>query len=261
MDDLDGLENSPGKQPPIVGRKKKKKAEEGIQERKRSEEGREIPLVVHYLMMAGTGLIGGLIGAAIWAGLIYYTGYEIGYVAVFVGFLSGVGVRFGASQWDYGLGPGLAAVVVAIMALVVGKIAGYHLIIQREFGNLNDLDIPAIHENFHIAAFADEIKAGKENAPAADDLQADQTGLDDDGEGVEPENLPQQYPKEVWDQAKAKWDALPEEEKKKRQNFGAELIEELAKPRLSLIFGPFDSVWFFLAIGAAYRSATGDQED
>jgi hypothetical protein len=259
LNDLGDAEDSSGKLPPIV-RKKKKTPPEKIHERKRSEQGREIPLVLHYFMMAGTGLIGGLIGAAIWAALIYFTGYEIGYVAVFVGFLSGLGVRFGASQWDYGLGPGLAAVAVAIMALIVGKVAGYHLIIQREFGNIQEIVNAVSHENFQIAAFADEIKAAMPNAPPAGEPNADQLNSDD-LDDVHPEALPQQYPKEIWEQARAKWDALSDEEKKQRLNLGEEVLAELAKPNLSIIFGPFDLLWFFLAIGAAYRGATGDHDD
>lgn len=258
LSDLGDIEDSPGQLPPIVRKKKKPKASADTAERKRSEEGSELPLVVHYLMMAGTGLIGGLIGAAIWAGLIYYTGFEIGYVAVLVGFLSGVGVRFGASRWDYGLGPGLAAVAVAIMALIVGKVAGYQLVIQRQLGNIQAVDIPVMHENFFIAALAEQAKAAAPNALAADEPNLN---AEADNEEFDPEKLPQQYPPEIWNQAKARWDALADEEKKKLQGEGNEQIQEMVKPQLSLIFGPFDILWSFLAIGAAFRAATGGQED
>ncbi|RLS34242.1 MAG: hypothetical protein DWH81_15720 [Planctomycetota bacterium] len=258
LNDLGDIEDSPGKLPPIVRKKKRKQAPEEIGERKRSKEGRELPLVVHYLMMAGTGLIGGLIGAAIWAGLIYYTGFEIGYVAVFVGFLSGVGVRFGANQWDYGLGPGLAAVAVAILALIAGKIAGVQLILHRELGNLQAQNRPAIHENIFIAALAEEVKAAQPNAEAAG---TPNTPAQVDEEVFEPEKLPQQYPPEIWNQAKARWDEVPDAKKKEILDEGAEQFQELAKPNLSLLFGPFDILWFFLAIGAAFRAATVGQED
>lgn len=260
LSDLNDVKDSSGAQPPIIRKKKKKEAPNEIKVRKRSEEGRDIPLVVHYLMMAGTGLIGGLIGAAIWAGLIYSTGYEIGYVAVFVGFLSGMGVRFGANQWDYGWGPGLAAVAVAIMALIAGKVAGYELLIQKELKNLQAMDMPAMHENLFIAGFADELQAAKPDAPAAVDPDMEADEFEDDEE-FDPEKIPQQYPPEVWGQAKAKWAALPDEEKKQRQDVSAELIEELARPNLSFFFTPYDILWFFFAIGAAFRTATGGQED
>ena len=260
LNDLNDIEDSPGQQPLIVRKKKKPKASADPVERKRSEEGCELPLIVHYLMMAGTGLISGLIGAAIWAGLIYSTGFEIGYVAVLVGFLSGIGVRFGASQWDYGLGPGLAAVAVAIMALIAGKVAGYQLIIQRELGNMQVADTPVMHENFFIAALAEQVKAAAPNALAAGEPNLN-GNAETDPEEFDPEKLPLQYPPEIWNQAKARWDALTDEEKKTLQDEGNEQIQELAKPQLSLIFGPFDILWSVLAIGAAFRAATGGQEE
>lgn len=250
LNDLGDVEDSPGQLPPIVKKKKKKTASGDTDQRKPSEEGRELPLIVHYLMMMGTGLIGGLIGAAIWAGLIYFTGFEIGYVAVFVGFLSGVGVRFGASRWDYSWGPGLAAVVVAIMALIVGKVAGVQLVIQRELGKLQAVDMPGIHENIFIAGLAEKIKESKPEAAGIPNLGADDEVFD-------PEKLPQQYPPEIWNEAKAQWDAVPADKKQQVLNEGRELI----KPDLSLLFGPFDILWSFLAIGAAFRAATGGQED
>jgi len=251
LNDLGDVEDSPGQLPPIVKKKKKQKtASTDTGNRKRSKESRELPLIVHYLMMAGTGLIGGLIGAAIWAGLIYYTNLEIGYVAVLVGFLSGVGVRFGASQWDYGWGPGLAAVAVAIMGLIVGKVVGFQLVIQRELGNQQAADVQGLHENIFIAGLAEGIKAATPNAAGAPNLNADDDTFD-------PEKLPQQYPPEIWNEAKAQWAAVPDAQKQEMQKEGIKLI----KPNLSLLFGPFDLLWSFLAIGAAFRAATGGQDD
>jgi hypothetical protein len=42
------------------------------------------------------GLAGALLGAGVWAAIVVFTQYEIGYIAVLVGFLAGHGVRLGA---------------------------------------------------------------------------------------------------------------------------------------------------------------------
>jgi len=67
------------------------------------------------------GGIGGLIGAAIWAGISYATNYEVGWIAWGVGFLVGVGVRVSAGENEEGFAPGLTAAVVAIVAVLGGK--------------------------------------------------------------------------------------------------------------------------------------------
>lgn len=250
LNDLGDVEDSPGQLPPIVKKKKQKTASTDTGNRKRSKESRELPLIVHYLMMAGTGLIGGLIGAAIWAGLIYYTNLEIGYVAVLVGFLSGVGkvLRPQASGTTDGDPDWLVA--VAIMGLIVGKVVGFQLVIQRELGNQQAADVQGLHENIFIAGLAEGIKAATPNAAGAPNLNADDDTFD-------PEKLPQQYPPEIWNEAKAQWAAVPEAQKQEMQKEGIKLV----KPNLSLLFGPYDLLWSFLAIGAAFRAATGGQDD
>ena len=42
------------------------------------------------------GALGALVGAAVWALVLIVTNFEIGYLAVLVGFLAGLGVKYGA---------------------------------------------------------------------------------------------------------------------------------------------------------------------
>ena len=64
-------------------------------------------------------LLGGIVGAATWAGAVYYTGYEIRYVAVAVGALTGLGSRTLGGGRDYHLG--LFAAAMALVAILVGQ--------------------------------------------------------------------------------------------------------------------------------------------
>ena len=64
-------------------------------------------------------LLGGVIGAAAWAGVVYFTGKEIKLVAIGVGALVGLGSRKLGGGRDYHLG--LFATLCAFMAILVGQ--------------------------------------------------------------------------------------------------------------------------------------------
>ncbi len=66
--------------------------------------------------------IGGFIGAVAWAMVAFFFNLEHGYVAVGVGFLCGLGAVMGA-QSKAGMVSGLVASGVAILAIIVGKLA------------------------------------------------------------------------------------------------------------------------------------------
>ena len=80
------------------------------------------------------GLIGGgvamLIGAAIWGGVTYFTQYQIGYMAIGVGFLVGIAFRF------FGKGNsmifGMSSAVLALIGCVLGNFLFYTGVIARE---------------------------------------------------------------------------------------------------------------------------------
>jgi hypothetical protein len=64
-------------------------------------------------------VLGGAVGAATWAGVVYLTGYEIRYVAVAVGALVGLATRTIGGGRDYHLG--LFATACALVAILVGQ--------------------------------------------------------------------------------------------------------------------------------------------
>lgn len=260
LDDLgesDAIDDSEENLPPVVKKKKKATVPQEIRERKRSEEGREMSLPVHYLLMGVTGLLGGLIGASIWAALIYFTGVEIGYVAILVGAAAGIGVRLGASQWDYGMGPGLLAVAVAIVALVGGKVVGGKMYVKAELADMQIEMFAFTHDNYLIADFAEELL---EKHPEGQPLSEPEIGEDFEGE-FGPEQVPRSYPKEIWDQALERWNGMTEAERQKLRDDRKQILDDEFDIPATALFGPIDALWFFLAIGAAYRIATGDDGD
>jgi len=65
------------------------------------------------------GSIGGLIGAAVWAAITYFTEYQLGLLAIGVGFLVGYGVRKLGKGIDKIFG--VAGGIIALVSIVLGN--------------------------------------------------------------------------------------------------------------------------------------------
>ena len=82
------------------------------------------------------GLIGGvvamLVGAIAWGAITYFTGYQISYVAIGIGFLVGVAIQF------FGKGKslifGLSGAVLSLIGCLLGNLLVYSGFIAREEG-------------------------------------------------------------------------------------------------------------------------------
>ena len=82
------------------------------------------------------GLIGGvlamLVGAIAWGAITYFSGYQIGWIAIGIGFLVGVAIRF------FGKGKtmifGISGAVLALIGCLLGNLMFYTGIIAREEG-------------------------------------------------------------------------------------------------------------------------------
>jgi hypothetical protein len=90
------------------------------------------------------GLAGALAGAMLWAAIAVITDLEVGYVAVLVGALTGIGVRFGARAPAPGLQ--VLAAALALAGLVAAKYAIVAWVVSRELG-MSPFD-PAIARMF-----------------------------------------------------------------------------------------------------------------
>lgn len=73
-----------------------------------------------YPLATAGGLTGALLGGAVWAGIAVAAKFEVGYVAVLVGFLAGFGVKLGA-RTARGLGLQLLAAGLAVIGLLAAK--------------------------------------------------------------------------------------------------------------------------------------------
>ncbi len=99
------------------------------------------------------GLAASLIGAAIWAGITVGTGYQIGWIAVGVGFLVGFAVR----QFGKGITNifGYVGAALALLGCLLGNLLSFCIIISQQqeipfMDVVSSMNVSAIVELFKI---------------------------------------------------------------------------------------------------------------
>jgi hypothetical protein len=88
------------------------------------------------LTAALAGLAAAVVGGIVWALIVRWTEYEIGFVAWGIGFLVGTAVVFGARE-ARGIPLQVLAVVLALVGIVIGKYLSFVWVIQDELPGLN----------------------------------------------------------------------------------------------------------------------------
>ena len=207
------------------------------------------------------GLVGGAAGIVIWVLVGYFAQYEVGWIAWAVGFLVGVGVRYGAYLGDHeeGMAQGILASVIAIGSIVTAKFLLFSILV-------GGTDTEGLREIVGEIRFDDEAMI----ATIADDLAQEMT---DRGQTV---NWPSgmtydeasrraDYPVKLWRQAETLWNQLgpAEQQERKRQRlmFAAALSEAASEPDFGEFFSPWDLLWFALATITAYKIGVGTYGD
>jgi len=106
-----------------------------------------------------TGLLGGVVAAIVagivWGLLVILTNYEIGFVAIGVGILTGYGVYL-ASGRKRGFSLQILASATSILGILIGKyIAFYHFFAQgvKEESKLRGFDPAEVLNTYHIFSF------------------------------------------------------------------------------------------------------------
>lgn len=180
------------------------------------------------------GVAGGVIGVVLWAAVTYFTGYEIGWVAWFVGVLTGAGVS-AAIERRGGALTGLLACVIAVGAVGVGKVAMARLSASDAIASIGE-NFSEEDAVFHMAMNDPEGEPGE------------------DGE----------YDPAALDRAGARWEAMSETERDAyRLQAANEVREEMeantgAVTIVALIgsLSPFDLLWIGLAGVSAFKLAS-----
>jgi len=201
------------------------------------------------------GSIGGAAGAAVWAMIAYFAHAEVGWIAWGIGAVVGICIRFVSGESQEGLGPGIAAALIAILSVLGGKYAAVSMLVAS-------LDLGAetlvLTDEQMIATLADEIvgelqaKGKKVVFPAGKTLE-DASGQAD-------------YPPAIWKSAAQRWTALgPAKQKERREEQQKQYAAVMGAVRGALherafaeSFSLFDALWFFLAAATAFRLGAGN---
>ena len=216
--------------------------------------------------MAGMqSLIGGLVGAAVgvvvWVLVGYITHFEVGWIAWAVGFLAGVGVRFGGSRngGDANFEQGALAAVLAIAAILTAKYIVFSLLVAGQVVDSGNTLTSIIPQD------ADGIIAGYAEEAAAAALDRGETIAWPPGVTVETASAKRDYPPEIWQQAERRWQQLgPQKQAEKikmRQMLVAADPIETTGPSFREEFSLFDLLWFALALMTALKVGGGGGAD
>lgn len=201
----------------------------------------------------------GLIGAAIWAGIVYYADYEIGLLAWGIGAAVGYGMLAGVKE-NPGPASGTIALVIALLSIVGGKYIAIELLYNDIDTEMNwDKELADFNsdETYATTYVADGIVA---------EYRAEGKALDyPPGADLEVPQSEDDYPADVWKEATTRWQAMSADE---RQTFGEESIAankaawetistELRTDGFLASFSMFDVLWFVLGGASAYSLGAG----
>jgi len=212
------------------------------------------------------GSITGVAGATLWAAIAYFANLEIGWLAWGIGLAVGLACVKGAGYGSRLIG--MSAVVITLLAILLGKYAAIELQVNDEFGD------PEVLIQESIATLNDETLTSY----VADTLIEDLVQKGENVEwpaGVDPEyaSTKAEYPPEIWNSAAEQWNALTQEEKQEyrqaieasiRENFGKNFNvfqDEIRNQGFLNSFGLMDLVFFGLAVYTAFSVAKSDESN
>lgn len=210
------------------------------------------------------GATAGTVGALVWAGIAYFTGYELGWIAWAVGGLVGFGVLLG-SAGERSNTAGILAVVVAVISLLGAKYMTVQLLLGDDEQITEALVSGLDDDELVISYLADDVAAHF----TAEGRRVDwPVGVDPTQATTEAE-----YPVDVWAVAQDRWDGMsPTEREEFRDQLAAVVTAnltdamdairgELAQVGFMGSFGPMDLLFFGLAVITAYKVAAGTVVD
>ena len=199
-------------------------------------------------------VVAGVLGAAIWAAVSHFTGYELGIIAWGIGAAVGIGMLMGAGEQASGVTGGVAA-VIAIAAVLGGKYATVHLDLEEALAENGGGW--TLTEHSMLVRHADEVVSEWEDEGRTIKWPAGMT--------VEEAYEEADYPPEVWAEARSRWDRLsPGEQQAALAAEQARADEAVAMFKSDIreegflrSFTLFDILWIGLAVFTALKLGAG----
>lgn len=201
------------------------------------------------------GLVGGAVGAAIWALIAYQAHVELGWIAWGVGVLVGLGVRLGAAG-DTGPATGLIAAVIAAASVAGGKYATIMVLADDATAAVNS-EIDQLSDEAIFGFLVDEVVV---------EFEAQGRKLDwPEGMNIELAREEADYPKDVWAEAKARWERADEAWRNEYRQYARaklkhefqQVVGELRDQTFLESFEVIDIVFFLFAVISAYGIGAG----
>ncbi len=194
------------------------------------------------------GLVGGSIGGAVWVLVAFAIHRQIGIIAWGVGALTGLGVAMAAGR-RAGTATGVLAAGMAVCVILASKLVVAILFVNQFAAHL---EAPDELEKQMVLLEAHAI---------ADDQQ--KKGVDlkwPPGKSLDKATELEDFPEPIAKRAQKNWDEQTPRIKERRENLGH--IAQAGKAFVIAFaffgsFGLFDLLWFFLAMGSAFRLGRG----
>ncbi len=203
-------------------------------------------------------VIGGAIGATIWALISYYTNYEIGWIAWGIGAMVGAGMMVGARDVQSSM-CGVIAAVIAVASIVGGKFAAVAIDVHQYVAKMQkDSVVTEDYTKIYVAhQLVEEYEAGRKPLKWPE------------GYSAETATESFHFPPDLWKDLESRWKALSDAQKATYQQateaqFNAYLVEASQEARTEAFKGSFsfwDALWFFLAVGTAYKVGSGEGDE
>ena len=208
------------------------------------------------------GICSASIGGAIWVAISHFANAEVGYVALGIGFLAGVGVRFGAGDENEGFLPGVAAVIAAVAVILFAKWMSVTLAVNAAFAGADGTA-------FEVPDFANDRDAAI--AWTADDLLENRdpeglgAGLDwPAGQSYLTAERPEHYPPALREEAAEAWDGLDDAGRQAQITEWTpppdaldDMKDVIRMQAFQANFSPWDLLWFGLAAFTAFGLGSG----
>lgn len=205
------------------------------------------------------GLIGAAVGGVVWVVVGHFGNLQVGYIAWGVGLLAGLGVRK-VSLGATGPGPGAAALIAAVFVIALSKYVVISLRVDQQLEQFLVQNAQRPSEEDQIATVADEIVEEFE--------QQNQPIVWPAGDGNDEIVTAADYPAEIWQTAKDRWQKMSDEEKRRRAEERARVMAQMIQAMAPKFkeqaflgsFGGYDLLWFGLAAMTAYRVGHGGHD-
>lgn len=193
------------------------------------------------------GLVAALVGGLVWAGIVLFTNYEIGWVAWGIGLLVGVAM----ARTTRARSPSLAVAAGALA--LVGLIAGKGFVVAGSTGSVADelLETP----EYMAGAMAWDMYAAGDLEPGTmEAIRATEEAGDTLSDAV-------------WEDMLAQADArlaimAPADQQVFADEIAAGMVNQLGLVEgIRSQLSGFDLLWLFLAVGTAFQMMNGKQEE